>query len=139
MRRTLAIASILLVACIFSAPRANAAGWEAPADEYFGPLKQSILEIRNRLDRLDGYGGRSALGWQVVPGLDSLEQSIADWQHKYPRDPWLPRYLAHLMHEYWRAGAVGSPGGRECLAMIRMHYPGAPETYAVLREVGSRR
>src|SRR5579862_4195122 len=131
MRKTLSIASILLVACILS-PRASAAGWEAPADEYFGPLKQSILEIRNRLDRYDAYGDRAPLGQEVIGALDGLERSIADWQHKYPRDPWLPRSLAHLMHEYWRAGAAYSPGARECLAMIRLH-SGSPETWAVLR------
>src|SRR5437763_652010 len=108
----------LLVAFALGTLAAAAGSGSAPADEYFGPRRISILEIRNRLDRLDAYGDRSPLAWSVVASLDSLERSIVDWQRKYPRDPWLPRSLAHLLHEYWRAGALATAGARETVQII---------------------
>jgi hypothetical protein len=138
MRHSLALALLVTFsATLLLAGRA--ATIAAPADEYFGPFKQSILEIRNRLNRLDVYGDRSALDPRVVSGLDTLHRAIADWQQKYPRDPWLPRYMHHLLHEYWRAGAVASPGARETLDVMRRAYPGAPDTWGALRELGIRR
>ena len=110
---------ILLIASLLFPVAARGATTEAPADEYFGPLKQSILEIRNRLDRFDAFGDRTRLDYRVVAALDSLQRSIADWQRKYPRDPWIPRYLKHLLHEYERAGALATIGARQTLAGLR--------------------
>lgn len=94
----------------------------APADEYFGPFKVSILEIRNRLNRYDAFGDRAPLSARVVGELDAIGRAIVDWQNKYPRDPWVPRSIAHLLHEYSRAGAARSP-----------------KTASILRQLGVRR
>jgi hypothetical protein len=90
----------------------------APADEYFGRFKQSILEIRNRLDALDFRDERAMLSPDVIGSLDRLQETIADWQRKYPRDPWIPRYVAHLMHEYARAHGLSSGHAREASRMV---------------------
>jgi hypothetical protein len=73
----------------------------APADEYFGRLKMSILGIRNQLHDL-------ALRVQYAPEKSGdvlgsagfVEDAISDWEHKYPSDPWLPRNVFLLERLY---------------------------------------
>jgi hypothetical protein len=73
----------------------------APADEYFGRMKESILEIRNRLNDLDGLTGGEISG--RMSELRDLRDAILDWKHKYPLDPWLPRMLERLHVDFERA------------------------------------
>ncbi len=130
MRKALVSLTILLVAS-FQVARADIS-YSAPADEYFGPSSQSVLEIRNRLNDFDQRDGRDMLDSSVGASLDHLEIAILDWQHKYPRDPWLPATLAHLMREYWRAGESSSERGTAALAVMRSAYPDASETTATV-------
>jgi len=59
----------------------------APADEYFGPLKQSILGIRNSLrDMGRRYDVNHDSAPQTLASAALTEASIRDWAHKYPRD-----------------------------------------------------
>jgi hypothetical protein len=74
----------------------------APADEYFGRQKESILEIRNRLDDLDRLADEDVSS--RMSELDDLRDAILDWRHKYPHDPWLPRMLQRLDRDFQRAG-----------------------------------
>jgi hypothetical protein len=134
MQKTFSLFAIVALSCTVVARAVNLAT-EAPADEYFGPHKQSILDIRNRLNRYDAFGDRSALDRRSVGALDSLHVSIADWQHKYPRDPWLPHSLRHLLHEYCRAGAARSAGARQTLGLMKLAYPRSPETIAITHEI----
>jgi hypothetical protein len=138
VQKIFSLFAIVVLSCTLSS-RAVTLESEAPADEYFGPHKQSILEIRNRLNRYDAFGDRSALERRLVGELDSLRASIADWQHKYPRDPWLPHSLRHLLHEYRRAGAGRSRGARQTLGLMQSVYPRSPETIAIARELGKHR
>ena len=73
----------------------------APADEYFGKLKLSILGIRNTIkdqglkvdvdpDRADSTFNAIAL----------TEDAIHDWEHKYPCDSWIPGSIFALEHFY---------------------------------------
>ncbi len=131
MRKALTILGILLVACL-QAAKADAKPGAAPADEYFGPYSQSVIEIRNRLNDYDKLNGGAMLDPSVGGYLDHLQLAIRDWQHKYPADPWLPRILGHLMREYWRAGEVSSEHGMAALAFMRAAYPDASETTATV-------
>ena len=75
----------------------------APADEYFGPFKESILEIRNRLIAFERDSS-----WDLarrVRAIDNVELAIDDWYHKYPRDPWIAEFSARLVRVYGRARA----------------------------------
>jgi hypothetical protein len=73
----------------------------APADEYFGPLALSVLGIRNAIGtttlRLDRAG---AVGPDAVKSVALVEESIREWQAKYPDDAWLPRMVLALHHAY---------------------------------------
>ncbi len=73
----------------------------APADEYFGKLKMSILGIRNtikdqglRVD-VDPDKAPSTLGSMAL-----TEDAMHDWQHKYPCDSWIPGTIYALQHFY---------------------------------------
>lgn len=121
MRIALVTLGMLFAAC-FQVARADVLTSAAPADEYFGPAQQSILEIRNRLDDYDKRDTREMLDPGVQTSLNHLELAILDWQHKYPRDPWMPRILSHLMREYWRAGAASSEPGVAALSLMRTSY-----------------
>ncbi len=95
----------------------------APADEYFGRHRESILEIRNRLDRFDERSDDDMLQPDTTHALADLQDAILDWQHRYPRDPWLPRSLQRLLRDYQRAGAASSPASLEIIALMRKAYP----------------
>jgi hypothetical protein len=76
----------------------------APADEYFGPLKMSVLGVRNIIDvaniRLD-HG--IPLDTQATLGqLAQVELAMLAWRAKYPKDDWLPCMYANLQHVYAR-------------------------------------
>jgi hypothetical protein len=92
----------------------------APADEYFGRLKMSILGIRNTIKdqglRIDVDPSRAN---DTLRGMTLTEDAIHDWQHKYPCDSWLPGTIFALEHFY---GKIHTPYG-----VKRVHY-----TYAWL-------
>jgi hypothetical protein len=73
----------------------------APADEYFGRLKMSILGIRNTI-KDDGLKVDSdptqAPG--VISSVAMTEDALHDWEAKYPRDTWLPHSLWTLERLY---------------------------------------
>lgn len=127
MRKAFGALTILFVACLQIA-RADVNPNAAPADEYFGPYQQSVLEIRNRLNDYDAMSPSSMIDPSVGGYLDHLQLAIRDWQQKYPRDPWLPWTFAHLMREYWRAGQASSPTGSAALNLMRATYPDSPYT-----------
>ncbi|MBV9717898.1 MAG: hypothetical protein JOZ77_01145 [Candidatus Eremiobacteraeota bacterium] len=127
MRKVLTTLTVMLVVSLQMA-RADVNPYAAPADEYFGPYKQSILEIRNRLNDYDLRDSGYMLDPAVPSYLDHLQLAIVDWQRKYPRDPWLPATFAHLIREYWRAGQASSEHGMSALAFMRSAYPDSSET-----------
>jgi hypothetical protein len=73
----------------------------APADEYFGRLKMSILGIQNEIRdlsarlRFDSSQSQSAFGPASL-----LEDAIRDWERKYPADPWLAKSVYGLQRIY---------------------------------------
>lgn len=132
MRTMIGLLAVLIFAGVpFSTLAATYSG-PAPADEYFGPHHQSILEIRNRLDRMDGKSDRELVDSNAVVELDDIAASISDWRSQYPQDPWLPRTYARLLRSYHRAGASSSDVAVAMLNEMKGAYPDAPETGAVL-------
>jgi hypothetical protein len=91
----IAILAALAVACF--APVAQAASMRdlAPADEYFGRMKMSVLGIRNALDGLErraSGGDRNVVSMSGQLAL--VNDAMHDWRVHYPRDSWLPRFEA---------------------------------------------
>ena len=92
MRRLLSIA-LVIAACWASAAQAHGIHDLAPADEYFGRLKMSVLGIKNSLDGLER---RASYGDRNVPAMSGqlamVDDAMLDWRAKYPRYTWLPRF-----------------------------------------------
>ncbi|HEY0614385.1 MAG TPA: hypothetical protein VGC96_07075 [Candidatus Elarobacter sp.] len=85
----------MLAACVAPALQASAHGALAPADEYFGQLKMSVLGIRNELNTLErrcagGDGNVAAMNGKLA----MVDDAMRDWRAHYPRDTWLPRFQA---------------------------------------------
>ena len=108
--RSLVFAALLLGAAVGAHPPATIASQIsrlAPADEYFGRLKMSILGIRNRITELENESSDPALNnASIAWKMSMVEDAIADWKSKYPDDPWIPRFRTRLGVVYARIGAL---------------------------------
>jgi hypothetical protein len=103
MRLRTGLLAILLALCAAGASAAQNLSHLAPADEYFGHMKMSILGIANTIRDAGVKIDRGGDPESVIDGpLSFAEDAIRDWQHKYPRDPWIPRDLAMLRGVYER-------------------------------------
>lgn len=73
----------------------------APADEYFGPLKLSIIGISNTIRDIGlRYKYNHDLATQSLASAQLSESAIRDWMHRYPHDPQLPRNVFFLQRLY---------------------------------------
>jgi hypothetical protein len=73
----------------------------APADEYFGRLKMSILGIANTIkDQSAMYDRRPDQLQSEMHAMVFVVDAIRDWEHKYPRDPWIAKSLFNLERFY---------------------------------------
>jgi hypothetical protein len=83
----------------------------APADEYFGKLKLSILGIRNTIKdvgaNIDVEASRAP---GLMPKADFAEDAIHDWERHYPTDTWLPKTIFALERMYAK---IDSDDGRK--------------------------
>lgn len=100
----------------------------APADEYFGPLKMSVLGIRNVIHDLtiryeptwdaDHHLANSIMGTAVM-----TEASLHDWEHKYPADDQLARALYLLQHLYAKIETNDAQTkAKDCAKWLVSHY-----------------
>ena len=105
----------------------------APADEYFGRMKMSILEIRNRLhDAAIRVGSDPAHADAQLGSFRWLEDAIEDWGNKYPQDTWLPGTMVALDRLYARLHSAGAHAQQaRILAWVHRHYAGSSFERAV--------
>ena len=74
----------------------------APADEYFGRMKMSILGITNSIHDTglrEGYDPSNASKYYTTLAL--TENALEDWSQKYPQDSWIPRRAYDMSHDFW--------------------------------------
>jgi hypothetical protein len=95
-RLAAAAAAIVMTIVCFAAPgRAATMRDLAPADEYFGQLRMSVLGIRNELNGLERRASSGDRNVAAMSGkLAMVDDAMRDWRNRYPRDTWLPRYEA---------------------------------------------
>ncbi len=134
MVRSLALVCVMLLACS-SVTYADIHD-SAPADEYFGPFKDSILGIRNRLVAFERKADDELLVADTIRGIDNVERAIEDWDHHYPRDPWLAGFMDRTLHIYGRAHALQSDGAHRCLALLERSFPRTWQAKDALAYVG---
>lgn len=72
----------------------------APADEYFGPLKMSLLGIDNAMFNIVRRGTKFDMPSDTVRALDQIRSAIRDWEKRYPHDPGIGRALLRLHKTY---------------------------------------
>ncbi len=99
----------------------------APADEYFGRFRISVLGISNMIK--DG-GDRLADGSDPAAVLDGplafVTDAIHDWEHRFPNDPWIAKDLYKLEGAYLKAGSDrGNDLARRTVAWLVHDYPNA--------------
>jgi hypothetical protein len=110
----------------------------APADEYFGRLKMSILGIRNVIKdqglKIDvaPENGPSSFATMAL-----TEDALHDWQHKYPCDSWLPGTIYALEHFYAKIHtSAGVQRVHAVFAWLRHDFPRANITGLARKEDG---
>lgn len=87
------VALAALISIAAAAPASASMRDLAPADEYFGRMKMSVLGIRNELNGLErkvAFERGNAAG--LTGRLALVDDAINDWRGHYPRDTWLPRF-----------------------------------------------
>ncbi|HTD32805.1 MAG TPA: hypothetical protein VK665_04020 [Candidatus Elarobacter sp.] len=110
----------------------------APADEYFGKLKMSILGIRNTIKdqglKVDYEPDKAAATFNAIA---LTEDAIHDWQRKYPCDGWIPGTLYALQHYY---GKIHTDDGvkhvHATFAWLRHDFPKSSFVQLARREDG---
>lgn len=111
----------------------------APADEYFGKLKMSILGIRNTIKdqglKVDFDPPNAPATFNAIA---LTEDAIRDWQHKYPCDTWLPGTLYALQHYYTKIHTEdGVKRVHATFAWLRHDYPKSRFVQVARREDGA--
>jgi hypothetical protein len=134
----IAVALLLSVAAPAAAQPAAPAK-VAPADEYFGPLKMSILGIRNSLKteivKLESNADVDT--GDAFRHAAFVEKSIREWESKYPADSWLPRSVMALHRVYLRiASADAERSAAETAAWLLERYPHSAEAAQIRSESG---
>jgi hypothetical protein len=73
----------------------------APADEYFGKLKMSVLGIRNVIKDVGLNLDIDQTRWaQQASKAAFAEDALRDWEKKYPQDTWLAKTVFALERMY---------------------------------------
>jgi hypothetical protein len=108
MRFTFVLAAALSLLCAPLAALASQTS-NAPVDEYFGRYRQSLLELRNRIEKFDLKSDADIKNPDAIGAMDNVEDGVIDWIHKYPHDEWALDAVARLLHNYARAGACTDP------------------------------
>src|ERR1700736_359018 len=91
----IAATAMMLLAFVTSAAQAGGMRDLAPADEYFGRMRMSVLGIRNELDGLERRAAGGDRNVAAMSGkLALVDDAMSDWRSRYPRDSWLPRFEA---------------------------------------------
>jgi len=72
----------------------------APADEYFGHSKMSVLEINNRIRDCAFRASHGVRPGLLLGDAQRTQDAMNDWSRKYPGDPWLSHYWWRLAKLY---------------------------------------
>lgn len=97
----------------------------APADEYFGHQKLSILGINNIIHDTNLHIGFDRPHAAKYYGqLEPAEDSLRDWARKYPQDTWLPGRAYYMSHVFWQMhSSDGDAAADRCRAMLFKQFP----------------
>jgi hypothetical protein len=127
----LAAAMMMIFACAVTAAQAATMRDLAPADEYFGQLRMSVLGIRNELNTLERRAAGGDRNVAAMSGkLAMVDDAMRDWRSRYPRDTWLPRFFSQRA----RVASLIALGGSHAERTV----PVADTVLRLLRAIGHR-
>ncbi len=97
----------------------------APADEYFGHQKISILGINNTIhDTNMRIGFDRVHAAKYFGTLAAAEDSLRDWASKYPQDTWLPGRAYYMSHVFWQMHTSdGDAAAARCRDLLLKTFP----------------
>jgi type IV secretory pathway VirB2 component (pilin) len=120
-------AAMMMIAFVATSAHAATMRDLAPADEYFGQLRMSVLGIRNELNGLERRAAGGDRNVAAMSGkLALVDDAMRDWRTRYPRDTWLPRFEAQRARVASLIALDASHAGR-----------GAPVADSVVRLLGT--
>jgi len=130
--RLKAVDPIRVIATVNAMPHDAYLTTLAPADEYFGPMGMSILEIENRLKHINfmldyDYGNRES-----DPAMNVVN-SIVAMQKVYPRDRDLPMLMYWCYTTLQRmTDGQSRDGARHLKAILTIEYQDSPQARKLL-------
>lgn len=104
----------------------------APADEYFGRTKLSVIGIRNDIKDI---GLHLDVGWgaRMTGKAMDVADAVDDWHRQYPRDYALPQTLYVT---YQMLGRIDSPEAKSTAQFVRkilvLEYPDSSQAHILL-------
>lgn len=121
----LALALALPISATAAPAFATPYGQLAPADRYFGHMKMSILGIRNSIkDLSEAAEMNRGEPEHIFDKAVLVEDALRDWQHQFPRDPWIPKYAYSLAMLYQKLDYIEARGrGAAMLEWLDSRYP----------------
>lgn len=136
MDRILAIVALSAAVAVTASPSPNGTAKRgpvfvsnlAPADEYFGRAKLSVLVIRHRIFAMkDDLHHLRALPAKLVSDASDVEDALDDWSTRFPRDTWLPAASWNLATLYEELpGADSQQKAIAMLTTVRDRYQDTP-------------
>ena len=137
MRANTFLVCAILVAAF--AQGASAKPAVAPADEYFGRMKLSILGIGNIMHDTklrEAYDPAHAA--DNFTKLAAAEDALEDWAAKYPQDTWLPGKAYYMSHEFWAMNTADADRAAErCRALLLSRFAQSKYSSKARGEVAS--
>jgi hypothetical protein len=132
LARLKAVAPLRVITTVTALPHDAYLSTLAPADEYFGPLGMSILEIENRLKHVNfmldyNYGNRES------DAAFEVAKSIVAMQEVYPRDRDLPMLLYWCYNTLARMTDTQSRrAAAQLKAILTVEYQDSPQARKLL-------
>jgi hypothetical protein len=100
----------------------------APADEYFGPTKMSVLGIRNTVQdtQIRASGDPDRMMGKYWTTLVLAHQALDEWARRFPHDSWLPRnaFLMARLFDHVHT-AEGDAAAADCRSILFRNFAGS--------------
>jgi hypothetical protein len=108
----------------------------APADEDFGPLRLTVLGMRNSIAKTDLRLDLAGLDTgDTLKNVALVEASIRDWEARYPGDTWLPKMVLALHRVYAKIPDRGAAlHAVDIAAWLLAKYPASDEAKGLRQE-----
>jgi hypothetical protein len=136
--------SVALPSAALAATKVSYAGGVAPADEYFGPTRMSVLGIRNTIQdtQIRASSDPDRVTAKYWGTLALAHSALVDWASKYPHDLWIPRnaFLMARLFDHIHT-AEGDAAAADCRGILFHNFAAtwfARQAHSDLSKLGKR-